>query len=228
MAARGPGLGGDPRSQRRLSVRVKDKTKKKSSREWLARQLNDPYVEAARARGFRSRAAFKLAELDARFHLLGAGMRVLDLGAAPGGWSQVAAAKVGAKGRVLAVDLLEMEPVAGVDFLQLDFLGEGAEETIRKALGGEADLVLSDMAGNTTGHRQTDHWRIMALAEAAYDFAMSVLAPGGSFVAKVLRGGTEGELLKRMKKDFSEVRHAKPPSSRSDSAEMYLVAKGRK
>ena len=216
----------DPLPSRRLTVRVKDKTKSKSSRKWLNRQINDPYVDAARARGFRSRAAFKLAGLDERFNLLKPGLRVLDLGAAPGGWSQVAAEKVGAKGRVLAVDILEMDPIAGVDFLQLDFLAEDAEAKIRERLGGDVDLVLSDMAGNTMGHRQTDHLRIVALAEAAYDFGVSVLRPGGAFVCKVLRGGTEGELLKRIKSDFSEVRHAKPPASRADSAEMYIVAKG--
>ncbi|MFO1186551.1 MAG: RlmE family RNA methyltransferase [Alphaproteobacteria bacterium] len=156
------------------------------------------------------------------------GLRVLDLGAAPGGWAQVAANRVGPKGHVLAVDILEMEPIAGVDFLQLDFLAEGADTKIREVLGGDVDLVLSDMAGNTTGHRQTDHLRIMGLAEAAYDFAVSVLLPGGSFVCKVLRGGTETELLKRIKGDFREVKHAKPPASRSDSAEMYIVAKGMK
>jgi 23S rRNA (uridine2552-2'-O)-methyltransferase len=218
----------DPLASRRLTVRVKDKTKSKSSREWLRRQLNDPYVDAARERGFRSRSAFKLSGLDERFHLLKPGMRVLDLGAAPGGWSQVAAEKVGAKGRVLAVDLLEMEPIAGVEILQLDFLSEGAEAKIREMLGGEVDLVLSDMAGNTIGHQRTDHLRIMALAEAAYDFAVSVLRPGGALVAKVLRGGTEAGLLKRIKADFAEVRHAKPPASRQDSAEMYIVARGLK
>lgn len=217
-----------PLQTRRLKVRVKDKTKSKSSRDWLKRQLNDPFVEAAREQGLRSRAAFKLIGLDERFHLLRPGMRVLDLGAAPGGWSQVAANKVGPKGRVLAVDILEMEPVAGAEFLQMDFLAEGADARIRSLLGGDVDLVLSDMAGNTTGHRQTDHLRIMGLAEAAYDFAVSILSPGGAFVCKVLRGGTEGELLKRIKSDFREVRHAKPPASRSDSAEMYIVAKGRR
>jgi 23S rRNA (uridine2552-2'-O)-methyltransferase len=213
---------------RRLKVRVKDMSKSKSSREWLKRQLNDPYVDAAREQGLRSRSAVKLVGLDERFHLLRSGMSVLDLGAAPGGWSQVAANRIGDKGRVLAVDILEMEPIAGVELLQLDFLSEGADTKVRAALGGEVDLVLSDMAGNTIGHRQTDHLRIVALAEAAYDFAVSVLRPGGSFVCKVLRGGTEAELLKRIKSDFREVRHAKPAASRSDSAEMYIVAKGMK
>ena len=212
---------------RELKVRVKTAKKRSlSSTLWLQRQLNDPYVARAKREGFRSRAAFKLSEIDDKHHVLKSGARVVDLGAAPGGWSQVAAERLGARGHVLAVDLLEMEPIAGVEILQLDFMSDAAEAKIREVLGGEVDLVLSDMAGNTIGHQRTDHLRIMALAEAAYEFAVSVLRPGGALVAKVLRGGTEAGLLKRIKADFAEVRHAKPPASRQDSAEMYIVAKG--
>jgi 23S rRNA (uridine2552-2'-O)-methyltransferase len=204
----------------------KPKKRSASSQRWLTRQLNDPYVAAAKEAGYRSRSAFKLLELDDRFKLLKPGARVLDLGAAPGGWTQVALERIGPKGRVVGVDLLEMEAVPGAELMQLDFLAEDAEARILAVLGDNADVVLSDMAANTTGHRQTDHWRIVALAETAYDFAARILTPGGSFVCKVLRGGTEEALLKRIKQDFAEVRHAKPPASRSDSAEMYIVAKG--
>lgn len=218
----------DPSTQRRLKVRVrKPKNRSASSHRWLERQLNDPYVAAAQARGLRSRAAFKLLELDERFQLLRPGLSVVDLGSAPGGWSQVALDRVGEKGEVIAIDLLEMDPIPGVTFAQMDFLAPDAEEKLMAMLGGGgADLVLSDMAANTTGHKQTDHWRIMALAESAYGFAERVLKPGGVFVAKVLRGGLEGQLLERIKRNFAEVRHAKPPASRADSAEMYIVAKG--
>ena len=216
-----------PAGARHLAVRIrKPKARSASSHQWLTRQLNDPYVEAARGEGYRARSAYKLKELDERFHILKPGARVVDLGAAPGGWSQVARERIGAKGRIVAIDLLEIDPLPGVEFLQLDFLAEDAEAKLIALLGHEADVVLSDMAGNTTGHKQTDHWRIIALAEAAYDFATRVLTPGGAFVCKVLRGGTESEVLKRMKQDFAEVRHAKPPASRADSAEMYIVAKG--
>jgi len=197
-----------------------------SSRAWLERQINDPYVTRARREGFRSRAAFKLAEIDERFHLLRPGGRVVDLGAAPGGWSEVAARRVGAKGRVVALDILELKPIAGVEFLKLDFLDASAPERLKAMLGGKADVVLSDMAANATGHRQTDHLRIMALAEAAAYFAREVLAPGGSFLCKVLQGGTEAALLAELKKDFATVKHIKPPASRADSAELYLFATG--
>jgi 23S rRNA (uridine2552-2'-O)-methyltransferase len=196
----------------------------------LRRQLNDPYVAAARDQGYRSRAAFKLAEIDKRYHLLKRGMRVLDLGAAPGGWSQVAARKVGAEtpggGMVLAVDVNEMGALPGVTLLLQDFLEEGAEDRIRSLLGGPADAVLSDMAAPATGHRQTDHLRIMALAEAAAAFAMEILTPGGIFLCKVLQGGTERALLDELKRSFAAVRHVKPPASRADSAELYVLAMG--
>lgn len=201
-----------------------------SSRAWLERQLSDPYVARAKREGFRSRAAYKLAEIDDKFHLLKPGARVIDLGAAPGGWSEVAARRAGGSGRVIALDILEMKPVAGVEFLQLDFLDETAPDRLKTMLGGKnqgkADVVLSDMAANATGHRQTDHLRIMALAEAAAAFACEVLAPGGSFLCKVLQGGTEAGLLAELKRDFSTVKHVKPPASRTDSAELYLLAKG--
>ena len=197
-----------------------------SSKRWLERQLNDPYVAAAKAKGYRSRAAFKLTELDARFHLLKRGGRVLDLGAAPGGWSQIAAERVGETGRVVAADILEMEPIAGVEFQQCDLLDAGAPEALKAALGGEADIVLSDMASPTTGHRETDHIRTLALFEAALDLAEDVLRPGGAFVGKVFQGGAANALLTRVKKRFAEVKHVKPPASRKESVELYLVATG--
>jgi 23S rRNA (uridine2552-2'-O)-methyltransferase len=197
-----------------------------SSRAWLTRQINDPYVARAKREGFRSRAAYKLAEIDDKFHLLKAGARVVDLGAAPGGWSEIAARGVGPSGRVVALDILEMKPIAGIDFLQLDFLDDTAPAKLKALLGGKADVVLSDMAANATGHRQTDHLRIMALAEAAALFAREVLAPGGAFLCKVLQGGTEARLLGELKRDFETVKHVKPPASRSDSAELYLLARG--
>ena len=173
-------------------ARLKDeKRRKPSSRAWLERQLKDPYVARAKREGFRSRAAYKLAEIDDKYHLLKPGARVVDLGAAPGGWSEVAAQRVGANGRVVALDILDMKPIAGVDFLKLDFLDEAAPERLKTMLGGKADVVLSDMAANATGHRKTDHLRIMGLAEAAVYFAREVLASGGSFLCKVLQGGTE-------------------------------------
>ena len=208
-------------------ARLKDeKRRKPSSRAWLERQIKDPYVARAKREGFRSRAAYKLAEIDDKYHLLKPGARVVDLGAAPGGWSEVAARRVGAGGRVVALDILDMKPIAGVDFLKLDFLDETAPERLKTMLGGRADLVLSDMAANATGHRQTDHLRIMGLAEAAADFAREVLAAGGSFLCKVLQGGTEAELLAELKRDFASVKHVKPPASRTDSAELYLLARG--
>jgi 23S rRNA (uridine2552-2'-O)-methyltransferase len=215
---------------RRLKQRVKTARRRRpSSTRWLQRQLNDPYVARARSEGYRSRAAYKLAEIDDAHHLLKPGARVLDLGAAPGGWSQVAAARAGAaegRGRVVAVDLLDMEPIPDVDVLRLDFLEASAPDVIRAALDGPADVVLTDMAPASTGHRQTDHLRIMALAEAALEFAREVLAPGGAFLAKVLQGGTEAELLASMKRDFDKVRHVKPKASRADSAELYVLATG--
>jgi len=197
-----------------------------SSRAWLERQITDPYVARAKREGFRSRAAYKLAEIDDQYRLLKPGARVIDLGAAPGGWSEVAARRAGPRGRVVAIDILEMKPVAGVEFLQLDFLDETAPGRIKAMLDGKADVVLSDMAANATGHRRTDHLRIMALAEAAAHFAREVLAEGGSFLCKVLQGGTEAALLAALKRDFVSVKHVKPPASRTDSAELYLLARG--
>ena len=208
-------------------AKLKDeKRRTPSSRAWLERQISDPYVARAKREGHRSRAAYKLAEIDDKFHLLKSGGRVVDLGAAPGGWSEIAARRVGAKGRVVAIDLLEMKPLTGVEFLKLDFLDEMAPHRLKTMLGGRADAVLSDMAANATGHRQTDHLRIMALAEAAAHFAREVLGEGGSFLCKVLQGGTEAALLADLKRDFSSVKHVKPPASRSDSAELYLLARG--
>ena len=197
-----------------------------ASQKWLERQLNDPYVRAAQASGYRSRAAFKLLEIDDKVRLLKPGARVVDLGAAPGGWTQVSLERIAPGGRVVALDLLAMDPVSGAIVLQGDFQDAAAEQAVLAALAGQADLVLSDMAPNTTGHNATDHLRIMALAEAAYHFAAEVLAPGGAFVAKVLQGGAEKSLLTLLKRDFAQVRHAKPPASRSDSAEIYVVATG--
>jgi 23S rRNA (uridine2552-2'-O)-methyltransferase len=226
----GTGAGVRDGGGRREAVRVKTAGKRKvSSTRWLARQLNDPYVSEAKRQGFRSRAAFKLIELDDRFHFLKPGQRVVDLGCAPGGWTQVAVQRVQAdkgKGRVLGFDVLDTVPIAGANLMKLDFLEPGAPETVKALLGGNADVVLSDMAANSSGHGSTDHIRIVALAEAAYDFASDVLAQGGSFVCKVYQGGAEGELLARLKRDFAEIRHAKPPASRTESAEVYLVAKG--
>ena len=195
-----------------------------ASQRWLARQLNDPYVRAAREQGWRSRAAFKLIELDERFKLLRRGIRVVDLGAAPGGWAQVAI-KRGAS-RVVGVDLLPVDAVPGADIIQGDFTDDAMPDRLRTLLDGPADLVLSDMAPNTTGHTATDHLRIIALAELALDFAMQVLAPGGAFVAKVFQGGSERQMLTPMKRLFTHVRHAKPPASRKGSSELYVVAQG--
>ncbi len=224
MTARGKG--GAPRA---LKVRVKtSKRRKQSSNLWLERQLNDPYVARAKREGFRSRAAFKLMEIDDKARVLKKGARVIDLGAAPGGWSQVAAKRVGApqQGRVVAIDVLTMDSLPGVEFMQLDFLAADAPDKLKAMLGGPADVVLSDMAANATGHAKTDHLKIMALVEAAADFAREVLSPGGSFLAKVLQGGTEGALLAGLKRDFSSVKHVKPAASRADSAELYLLATG--
>jgi 23S rRNA (uridine2552-2'-O)-methyltransferase len=216
-------------SRVRGRVRLRPGARSASSRRWLERQLSDPYVRRAKQEGYRSRAAYKLAEIDAKYRLLKPGSRVVDLGAAPGGWSQVAAKRVGAeagKGRVVAIDLLEMTPIPGVDFLHMDFLDPAAPQRIKEVLGGAADLVLCDMAAPTTGHRKTDHLRIVGLVEVAADFAREVLAPGGAFLAKVIQGGTEASLLAELKRAFTAVRHVKPSASRSDSAELYVLATG--
>jgi 23S rRNA (uridine2552-2'-O)-methyltransferase len=217
------------RSKRPLKVRVKPAGRSLSSKLWLDRQLNDPYVARAKREGFRSRAAYKLMEMDDRHGLLRMGASVIDLGSAPGGWSQVAAKRVGAhegRGRVVAIDRSEMTPLEGVEFMQLDFLDALAPDKIKALLSGSADVVLSDMAANATGHHPTDHLKVMALAEAAAEIAREVLKPGGAFLCKVLQGGTESSLLAQLKKDFSGVKHVKPPASRADSAELYLLARG--
>ena len=217
-------------SGRELKTRVKTgKGRPLSSKLWLERQLNDPYVARAKREGYRSRSAFKLSEIDERFHFLKEGARVVDLGGAPGGWSQIAAERTGAargRGRVVTIDILAMEGIPGVEFLNLDFLDPQAPDKLKAVLAGPADVVLSDMAANATGHRKTDHIRIMALAEAAAEFARDVLAPRGTFLAKVLQGGTEGALLAALKRDFASVKHVKPSASRSDSAELYMLATG--
>lgn len=200
------------------------KGRKESSVRWLERHLNDPYVAKAQKEGYRSRAAYKLKEMDDRYGLLKPGMAVVDLGAAPGGWCQIALEKKCAP--IAAIDLLEMDPLPGVNFMQLDFMDDSAPEKLKAALGELADVVLSDIAHNTTGHRDTDHLKIMALVEAAYYFAIEILKPGGTFVAKVFQGGTQGELLTEMKKSFEKVVHVKPPASRKDSSEMYVLATG--
>ncbi len=222
----GPGGG-----QRQLHVRVKTANKRSnSSVRWLERQLNDPYVAAAKREGMRSRAAYKLSEIDDKYGLLKPGHRVVDLGAAPGGWSQVAARRVKAdtgRGQVIAIDYLGVEALPGVEIVQLDFMDEGADERLKSMLeGGQADVVLSDMAAPTVGHTRTDHLRIMGLAEAAADFACDVLAPEGTFLCKVFQGGTERELLDLLRRSFKTVRHVKPPASRADSAELYVLATG--
>jgi 23S rRNA (uridine2552-2'-O)-methyltransferase len=213
---------------RSLKTRVKTARKRTlASTLWLERQLNDPFVAMARREGFRSRAAYKLIEIAEKHKLFKRGQRIVDLGAAPGGWSQVAAKAVGSAeghGQVVAMDLLEMESIAGVEFLRFDFHDADAPTKLRALLGGPANGVISDMAANATGHRKTDHIRIVGLAELAIEFACEVLAPGGFFLAKVLQGGAEGELLKTLKKDFAEVKHAKPKASRADSAELYVLA----
>ncbi len=213
---------------RELTTRVKTaKGRKSSSTRWLQRQLNDPYVAEAKKRGYPSRAAFKLAELDDRFRFLKPGQRVVDLGAAPGGWTQVALERLGDKGRVVALDILEMEtPPGGATILRGDFMDAETPDRLKAALGGPADVVLSDMAAPVTGHAATDHLRIMGLLEAAVMFADEVLAPGGAFVGKVFKGGAENQLLAEMKRAFKTVRHAKPPASRPESSESYLIALG--
>lgn len=202
----------------------KARGKTTSQQRWLQRQLNDPYVAAARAQGWRSRAAFKLIDMDDRFSLIKPGAKIVDLGAAPGGWSQVAVKRHAA--RVVGIDLLPIDPVSGADFIEGDFTDPSMDTQLLTLLGGKADIVLSDMAPNTTGHVATDHLRIMGLAEAALDFATSVLEEGGSFVAKVFQGGSEHTMLRRLKQHFASVRHVKPPSSRKESSELYVVAQG--
>jgi 23S rRNA (uridine2552-2'-O)-methyltransferase len=196
---------------------------------WLERQLNDPYVARAKSEGYRSRSAYKLIEIEARYHILKRGQTIVDLGAAPGGWSQVAAAKTGVAGgagKVFGIDLLPIAPVPGVEFQVLDFLDPEAPQILRDWLGGLADVVLSDMAPNATGHRKTDHLRIMGLVERAAEFACEILAEGGTFLAKVLQGGTETELLTELKRRFAEVQHVKPKASRAESSELYVLATG--
>ena len=216
---------------RRLAVRLRTaRGRKLASTRWLTRQLNDPYVEEAKRRGYRSRAAFKLAEIDDKHHLLRTGMSVVDLGAAPGGWSQISAQRVqlmAGKGRVIAVDVVEMEPISGVTALKLDLTDSESAGRVRDALNGKkADLVLSDMHAPATGHKQTDHLRIMGLVEAALDLAEEILAPGGAFLCKVLQGGADKELVARLNRSFAKVRHVKPKASRAESAEMYVLATG--
>lgn len=232
---RPPDKPGSGRGRRDLRVRVKTaKGRKLSSTRWLERQLNDPYVARARTEGYRGRAAYKIIELDDKFRFLAPGARVVDLGCAPGGWSQVAVARVNALGarkgrpvgRVLGIDLQPVDAIPGAELHTLDFLAEDAEARMREWLGGGAEVVMSDMAAASTGHPGTDHLRIMALCEAAADFAVAVLEPGGTFVAKVLAGGAEAELMARLNRAFDRVQHVKPPASRADSSEKYLVATG--
>ncbi len=230
MAKRSSGRGA-----RDLRVRVRTaRGRKLSSTLWLERQLNDPYVKRARAEGYRGRAAYKIAELDDKYRFLVPGARVVDLGCAPGGWCQVAVKRVNAlgerkgkaQGRVLGIDIQEVEPIAGAEIHQLDFMEEGADDRVKAWLGGKADVVMSDMAAASSGHKQTDHLRIIALCEAAAELAFDVLDEGGTFVAKVLAGGAEGELQKRLKQRFAKVMNVKPPASRADSSEKYVVATG--
>ncbi|SFH81887.1 RlmE family RNA methyltransferase [Albimonas pacifica] len=231
----GDGAGTSGRGARELKTRVKTaKGRRLSSTRWLERQLNDPYVQRAKREGYRGRAAFKLLEIEEKHPFLRTGACIVDLGCAPGGWLQVAAKKVNAdghkpnrpRGRILGIDLQEVAPLPGCELLQMDFLEEGADEAVKAALGGEADAVLSDMAASSSGHRATDHLRIMALCEAAAWFATEVLKTGGAFLAKTLQGGSEADLLAMLKTNFATVRHIKPPSSRKDSAEMYVLATG--
>lgn len=235
VVAKKPTKGSSGRGLRDLTVKVKTaRGRRPSSTRWLQRQLNDPYVQAAKKDGYRGRAAYKILELDEKYRFLVPGARVVDLGCAPGGWLQVAVPRVNALGersgkavgRVLGVDLQEVEPLAGAEIHQLDFLDEGADTQVMEWLGGQADVVMSDMAAASSGHKQTDHLRIIALCEAAAYFAFDVLAEGGTFVAKVLAGGAEGELQKLLKQRFTKVANVKPPASRSDSSEKFVVATG--
>jgi 23S rRNA (uridine2552-2'-O)-methyltransferase len=223
------------RGQRDLTVKVKTaRGRKLSSTRWLQRQLNDPYVKRAQAEGFRGRAAFKIMELDDKFRFLVPGARVVDLGCAPGGWMQVAVPRINALGekkgkavgRIIGIDLQEVEPLPGAEIHQLDFMSDGADEQIKEWLGGPADVVMSDMAAASSGHKQTDHLRIIALCETAAHLAFDVLAEGGTFVAKVLAGGAEGELQKLLKQKFDKVANVKPPASRADSSEKFVIATG--
>jgi 23S rRNA (uridine2552-2'-O)-methyltransferase len=227
---RSTGKAGGHGGERALKVRVKAGAKRPSSRQWLERQLNDPYVAAAQRAGYRSRAAFKLIEVDDRHRFLKPGHVVVDLGAAPGGWTEILADRVKShdgRGQVIALDILEMEPIAGAEVIQFDFMDDTAADVLKAKLrDGFADAVVSDMAAPTTGHRQTDHLRIMALAEAAAEFAIEVLKPGGTFLCKVFQGGTERELLDLLKRKFRTVRHVKPPASRAGSSELYVLATG--
>lgn len=212
----------------RVKVRKAGKLKH-SSQLWLERQLNDPYVKRAKERGFRSRAAFKLEEMDDRYRFLKTGQKLIDLGCAPGGWCQVAGARVGVgrgKGRIVGIDLLPVDPIPHVDLIEMDFMTEEAPALLTERLGGRADGVMSDMAANTTGHKKTDHLKIIALAEAALDFANGILAPGGFFLAKLFQGGESAELLAQLKRDFTTVRNVKPAASRADSSELYVLATG--
>ena len=232
MVKSAKGSGGQGQSgSRNLTVRVRTaKGRKIASTRWLQRQLNDPYVDEAKRQGYRSRAAFKLAEIDDKYHLLKPGLTVVDLGAAPGGWSQIAAQRVGltaGKGKVVALDLVAMEPVQGVIQLTVDMTDGDSPERIREALDGKpADVVLSDMHAPAMGHKSTDHLRIMSLVEAALDLAEEILAPGGAFLCKVLQGGADKDLVARLNRSFAKVRHVKPKASRADSAEMYVLATG--
>ena len=217
----------EQQSNRKLFEKVKSaRGRKLSSTMWLQRQLNDPYVQRARAEGYRSRAAYKLLEIDDKYKLLKKGGRIVDLGAAPGGWCQVGVARTGKTGKVVGIDYLGMEPVDGADVLEMDFLDDDAPARLHEVLGGKADVVLSDMAAPTTGHKQTDHINIISLCEVALQFAEEVLEEGGSFVAKTLQGGATNELVQQLKKSFRKVQHFKPKASRADSAEMYVVATG--
>ncbi len=235
MAKTPTGKNTSGRGQRDLKVKVKTaRGRKLSSTRWLQRQLNDPYVKRAQSEGYRGRAAFKILELDDKYRFLVPGARVIDLGCAPGGWCQVAVKRVNALGEksgkkigmVLGIDLQEVEPIAGAEIYQLDFMDDGADEKVKDWLGGKADVVMSDMAASSSGHKQTDHLRIMSLCETAAYFAFDVLEPGGTFVAKVLAGGAEGDLQKILKQKFEKVANVKPPASRSDSSEKFVVATG--
>lgn len=217
------------RGRHQLTVRVKtSKYRDKSSNRWLERQLNDPYVAESKRLGYRSRAAFKLIQLDEKFHFLGKGKTIVDLGCAPGGWTQVAVERNKGTGQVVGIDILETEPIKGATLIQQDFTEPEAADKLKELLKGEADIVMSDMAANTTGHQQTDHLRTIGLVEIAYEFAKEVLAPNGIFIAKVFKGGAEGALLADVKKNFAKVSHAKPDASRQGSPEEYLVAQGYK
>ena len=219
---------GKPGATRALKTRVKNSKLKESSRRWLQRHMNDPYVQRSKADGYRSRAAYKLIEIDDKYHLLKPGMRVIDLGAAPGGWCQVAAARTHSsleQPAVVGIDYLAVDAIPGATLLLMDFLDDAAPAKLAEALGGAPDIVLSDMAAPTTGHRRTDHLRTMHLCEVAADFAISVLRPGGHFLTKTFQGGTEAELLTRLKQNFRSIHHVKPPASRDESVELYLLAR---